>query len=116
MTQLEIVRMVIDNPKLLSGLVDVSDPEEITKVGSFLNFRLKQLELGYSLKSISSESVRLQAQIMFSEGYPAEWWLSVRGIFEAEAATKRERQFFAIVDKEYIYAKEQLENKATQEP
>ncbi len=95
-TQLEVVKMVIDNPELLSGSVDSSDPAGATRIGSFLNFRLKQLELSYSVKAISSESVRLQARIIFAEGYPVKWWRSVREIYETEAVTRRERQFFTM--------------------
>lgn len=114
--QLEIVKMVIDNPKLLSGSVDPSDPEQTTAVGSFLNFRLKQLELGYTLKAVSYDSVRLQTRLMFAEGYPVEWWSGVREIYETEATKRRERQFFAIVDKEYMNARQKLAGAALQGP
>lgn len=115
-TQLEIVRMVIDNPKLLSGSADLSDPEQITAIGSFLNFRLKQLELSYSVKAITSESVRLQARLMFAEGYPVEWWRGVRGIYESEATTRRERQLFAIVDEEHVRTVRELETTPMPKP
>ena len=107
--------MVVDNPKLLSGSVDISDPEQTTAIRSFLNFRLKQLELSYSVKAISLQSVRLQARIMFAEGYPVEWWRGVREIYESEAATRRERQFFATVDEEYMRAIRLLEATALRE-
>jgi hypothetical protein len=100
------------NGHLLSGSADLSDPEQTTAIGSFLNFRFKQLELSYSVKAITSESVRLQARLMFAEGYPVEWWRGAREIYESEAATRRERQFFAIVDEEHIRAIGQLETMA----
>ena len=48
---------------------------------------------------------------MFAEGYPVEWWQSAHEIYEAEAAGRRERHFFAIVDEEYAQARKQLEGK-----
>lgn len=110
--QLEIARMAIDNPKLRPRSANLSDPEQTAAIGSWLNLRLKQLELSYSVKAITSQSVRLQARIMFAEGYPVEWWRDVREIYEGEAATRREQQFFVIVDDEHEHAMRLLENTA----
>ena len=109
-TQLELVKLVIDNPELVSDSIDQSDPELTARAGSLLNYRIKQLELSYSVKAVSSASVRLQARLLFKDNHPVQWWAGAREVYAAEAATRRERQFFALVDQEYEHAKEQLES------
>jgi Family of unknown function (DUF6082) len=106
--QLELVKLVIDNPELLSRSVDPSNSELKIRIGSFLNYRFKRMELSYSVKAVSAASVRLQAKLMFSEGYPAEWWKTARQVYAAEAMTRQERQFFALVDGEYMRIREGL--------
>lgn len=106
--QFEIVKLVIDNPELISGAIDPSDHELVTRAGAFLNCRIKQLELSYSVKATSAAGVRLQARLLFSGTYPIEWWSMARGVYASEAATRRERRFFALVDNEYMRVLEQL--------
>lgn len=114
-TQLELVKLTIDNPELVAASVDSSDSELTARIGSYLNFSLKQLELSYSVKAISATSVRLQASLLFRRSYPVEWWSKARQVYAAEAATRRERQFFILVDSEYVRAKQQLESAAGEE-
>jgi hypothetical protein len=106
---------VVDNPDLLSGTVDLSNLALKARMGSFLNYRLKQLELSFSVKAISPASVRLQANLMFSEGYPLQWWETVREVYATESTTRREHEFFAIVDGEYTRIKARLNSSASQE-
>jgi Family of unknown function (DUF6082) len=94
----------------MSGSVDLSNPAIKVRIGSFLNYRFKRMELSFSVKAVSTASVRLQAALMFNEGYPLEWWETAREVYATEAATRRERKFFAIVDGEYLRIKEKLES------
>ena len=89
--------------------MDPSNSELTTRIGSFLNYSFKQLELSYSVKAISAASVRLQANLLFGQSYPIEWWAGARQAYMVEATTRRERQFFTLVDGEYVRAKQQLE-------
>lgn len=107
--QLEAIKLAIDNPELRAVSIDPSDPDLKKKIGLFLNFRLKRMELSYSVKAVSAASVRLQARLIFGEGYPLEWWETVRDIYATEAATRRERQFFSIVDGEFMRIKTQMQ-------
>jgi Family of unknown function (DUF6082) len=105
-TQLELVKLVIDNPELLARSVDSSNSELKIRINSFLNYRFKRMELSYSIKAVSAASVRLQSELIFNEGYPVEWWAAAREVYAAEAMTRRERQFFALVDEEYTRVKD----------
>jgi hypothetical protein len=64
------------------------------------------------MKVISKESVQVQAARLFSVSYPYEWWAGAREIYEVEASAKREREFFAIVDKTFHQASEQRQSGA----
>jgi len=97
--QVELIKMAVDNRELISQLFG-SQPESYLK-DVFINWLFKYLELGYSVKVISAKSVQIQALRLFEFDYPHEWWARAREVYSVEATTKRERQFFAIIDKTF---------------
>jgi Family of unknown function (DUF6082) len=102
-TQAELIKLAVDNPKLISEALGHADPDSYVR-GVFVNWAFKSLELGYSMKAFSAESVGVQASRLFDAKYPREWWMSARDIYAIEAATKRERQFLIIVNKAFDQA------------
>jgi hypothetical protein len=94
--QVELIRMAADNRELISEIFG-SEPGSYLK-DVFINWFFKYLELSYSMKVISAKSVRVQAIRLFAIDYPYEWWARSREVYDIEATTKRERQFFAIID------------------
>jgi hypothetical protein len=94
---LEIMRIAIDNPTLAVSIVKDVDVGDATR-GSFLNLTLKFLETGYSFKTISKASVSLQAARLFESEYSRVWWAQARVTYEVEGTTKREKEFFGLVD------------------
>ena len=91
--------MAADNRELISELFG-SEPGSYLK-DVFINWFIKYLELSYSVKVISAKSVRIQAIRLFTVDYPYEWWARAREVYDVEATTKRERQFFAIIDETF---------------
>jgi hypothetical protein len=91
-------------------MVKDSPPGDFSKA-SYLNLWMKYLQTGYSFKTISETSVDLQAARMFESDYPRVWWATLaRNIYGAEAATKSEKEFFAIVDTKFQDAMRALES------
>jgi Family of unknown function (DUF6082) len=103
--QAELVRICIDNPELTAAALGKTDPDGYVK-SVFVNWNIKYLELSYSIKAISASSVQVQVAGIFGAEYPRNWWSEVRPIYAAEATTRRERSFFAIVDREFNRASE----------
>jgi hypothetical protein len=106
--QVELVKMAVDNREVISDIFG-DEPATYLK-GVFINWFFKYLELSYSMKAISAKSVHLQVIRLFTVSYPYEWWIKTREIYEIEATTKREREFFAIIDGAFRQAARQRES------
>ena len=107
-TQVELIKVSIDSRELISDIFNQDSGDYLKSV--YVNLFIKYLEMGYSMKVISKESVQVQAAKLFSVSYPYEWWAGAREIYEVEASAKREREFFAIVDKSFHQASEQRQS------
>lgn len=103
--QIELIKMAVDNKELISDIFG-DEPGSYLKARC-INWFFKYLELGYSMKVISEKSVRVQAMMLFDTDYPYEWWIRGREVWEIEADTKRDRNFFRIVDNAFLRATEQ---------
>lgn len=94
--QFEFIKLLLDRPELASSIfTDRFSPE-----GAALNWYIKYFEFAYSMKVISTDSIRLQLMEIFSADHLRNWWSAVREIYktEAESAGKSEKDFFLIVD------------------
>jgi Family of unknown function (DUF6082) len=94
--QVELARFAAENREIISDIF-ADEPAEYLR-GIFINWFVKYLELSYHMKISSRESVQLQVSRLFGAKYPSEWWVRVRNTYETEAATKKEREFFTIID------------------
>jgi hypothetical protein len=104
--QLELIRIAADNRGLIFDVLGEADPESYLK-GAFINWFFKYMELSYSMRALSEASVRTQATRLFAAGYPYNWWAKAREVYQIEAETKHERQFFNIVDEAFSHASKQ---------
>jgi Family of unknown function (DUF6082) len=103
--QIELIKMAIDNRELISDIFG-DEPGSYLKA-RYVNWFFKYLELGYSMKIISEKSVQVQAMMLFDTDYPYKWWIRAREVWEIEASTKRDRNFFKIVDNAFQRTAEQ---------
>ena len=98
--QLELIKLTVERPELVkAGMSPVE--EYLTAQQAFFNWRVKYLELGYSLKVISLQSVRIQAAKMFESKQCCDWLAQFSATYQMEAAARREYQFCEAVDAEY---------------
>jgi Family of unknown function (DUF6082) len=95
--QFDFMKMQFDNPELASVVFGNQFRAEV----SLMNWYVKYMELSYLLKTISKESIIIQAALLFSGKYAREWWNLARDVYKAEAAGRLEREFFAILDGAY---------------
>jgi hypothetical protein len=109
--QVELIKLAVDNRELVSEIYG-EKPEAYLK-GTYINWFIKYLELSYSMKVISKDSVQLQITRLFTADYPYEWWARVRDVYHVEATTRRERQFLAITDEAFRLATQQRKSGGT---
>ena len=100
--QFEFIRMQFDKPELTTAVFG----DQLSMEGVLANWYMKYLELSYSLKAASGNSVLLQAELLFSGQYFREWWERAREVYQAEANGKSEREFWTIIDKAFQDARQ----------
>jgi Family of unknown function (DUF6082) len=98
--QAELLKISISEPAMASAALGWPSVDDFSK-SIYLNLKMKALELNYVLKVTTATSVRNQASILFRAEFGREWWVRNRGIYHDEAATRREQEYYAIIDDEF---------------
>jgi hypothetical protein len=96
-TQIELIRMLIENPQIETPFAHDRDGR-----GAYLhlNLLMKHHEFGFLIGDFSEGSIRTQMAPVFEHESGRNYWQRARPIFVAEANTKRKRRFVAILDEE----------------
>jgi len=97
---LELIKLLIDHPSLAQKGLSSSDKYSLAQ-RAYFNWRMKYLELGYSLGVISPASIHTQVAEMFDVRDFYDWWNHARLIYETEAISKKARQFYAAIEDEF---------------
>jgi hypothetical protein len=100
--QFDLLKVGLDNPKLIAGLLE-EDPDSFAGA-IYINWTTKYMELSYEIKALTADAVRLQAKLMFSAQFARSWWINAKPLYNAEATTKRENDFVALLDEVYEQA------------
>ena len=100
--QFDLLKMGFDRPDIIAGVLD-EDPDSFSSA-IYMNWTMQYMQLGYDIKTLSANAVRVQAGIMFSANLPRSWWLGARPVWMAYATTKRENEFIAMIDEVYEQA------------
>jgi hypothetical protein len=99
-TQLELMKMALDNPDIAAAALGYGDPETLVK-RVFMNWHFQFLQFGFENNTISALSLRFSIAELFETEDTRNWWLWARRSYEIAATTRREKEFFAIADQEF---------------
>jgi hypothetical protein len=97
---LELIKMGIDNPAVVASIYKDASVEDLPRT-AVLNLTMTLWLTSYSLKTTTKEGVESQARYLFASEYARNWWASAGDVYEVEAVTKIEKEFFAIVDRTF---------------
>lgn len=106
--QSALIQMALTNPTAAAEAFGFPDEEWFAKA-ALTNWQVKYWEMSYSVKAISAGSVQVQAAELFASEFPRLWWSRFRELYRADATTKREREFFTIIDTEFERKQPQVE-------
>jgi len=106
--QSALIQMGLTNPALAADVFGSPNGEWLAKA-ALANWQVKYWEMSYLIKAISEKSVQIQAAELFGSGFAREWWSRSRELYRVDATSKREREFFTIVDREFERKKSQGE-------
>ncbi|MFI6360641.1 DUF6082 family protein [Streptomyces sp. NPDC050743] len=101
--QAELIRLAMDYPDIAS-VMGLGISSEGYRKYAFLSLLLDSREMSYSLETMSTRAIQCQARILFNSDYSRTWWVAVREPWNDAATTKNEREFFALIDGEFVAA------------
>jgi hypothetical protein len=96
----ELIRLAVDYPSIAEVVGLRVSSDDYPKY-AFLNLLLESWEMGYQLQTMPAKAVQGHARTMFNSEYARSWWPAVRKVWDDSAATKREKEFVALVDGEF---------------
>ena len=96
----ELIRLAMDYPDIATVMGLEISSDDYPKY-AFLGLLVDSWEIGYSLSTMSAKAVQVQARTMFNSDYARTWWAASRKAWNEQAATKAEREFFALIDGEF---------------
>jgi hypothetical protein len=106
---LELLRMGVDNPAAVAAIDKNTSPADVP-VYSLMNLQVTTWKVAYSLNEIERDVLAFQARRIFESGAPRRWWRIARESYRIDTATKRNREFFAIIDEASRSALRHLES------
>jgi hypothetical protein len=95
---LDLVRMAVENPLLLSVEGDV-DPDG--QVKAYANLLVSHWALAWDVRAMTGRSVRANAARLFNQQVVRDWW---RDFGNSYATSAERRGFVKIMDEEYVRA------------
>jgi Family of unknown function (DUF6082) len=101
---LELIKMALDNPSMAAEALGIDDSEKFVKE-VFINWHFQYLLMSYEINQISKPDLGHVIRTLFKAERVRTWWSWSREDWKL-AATRREKEFFAIVDGEFQHAKQ----------
>ena len=98
--QIDLLKFAIDNPTMVNELEGAEDVEGFVK-GVVRNWYFSYLSMSYDNKTITKASLQKIAQTVFAAEAARKWWAEAAGSFDEVATSRREKEFFTIVDAEF---------------
>jgi hypothetical protein len=100
--QLELMRMLLDDPILASVSPKSHDiPREQWRQEIYLNLLFKYLEMGYATNYVGEDGVRSHLREQFDVKSARLYWERAGPLWEQNATSKHRRRFFELVEVEY---------------
>jgi hypothetical protein len=98
--QIEIIKLVIDNPEFVAATDAVTGPES-ARLGAYINYQFSFLRHSFLARTSTEKAIRWQLKRQFSLDFRCTWWAGAREIYQADASNRRGRHFLAIAEEEY---------------
>lgn len=111
-SQVELMKFAIDNPTMVNGLDGAEDIEGFVK-GVVRNWYFTYLSMSYDNRTISKSSLRRVASVALADETTCKWWAESGHTLNEVATSRREKEFFTIVDGEFQRARQRFDSVKT---
>jgi hypothetical protein len=103
-SQIELIKFGLDYPAIAGELIGVDNPNDFTKEVA-LNWHMSHLETSYLNRTVSEKHLRNTVALLFSTDFARGWWEREGESYDDAATSRREREFYAIVNAEFERSK-----------
>src|SRR5262249_36755989 len=90
-TQAALVQIGLNNLTLAAEAFGFSDVDWLGK-SALVNWQVRHWEASHSIKTMSDESVQVEAAALFASEFAREWWPRAREAYRVAAKTKHEQR------------------------
>jgi hypothetical protein len=98
--QIELIKFALDNPAMTDELAGPHDSATFVN-DTFRNWYVTYLSLGYENRALSKSRLQSLVGVLLEAESSRRWWAAVRRTYDDGATSRREREFFSIVDGEF---------------
>lgn len=98
-SQIDMIKFAIENPSLVAEMEGVPNDEALVK-DVVRNWYITNLWMSYDIGTVSKVGLQERVAIIFSVDEARKWWERAARGYELSAVSKREKEFFIIVNGE----------------
>ena len=99
-SQVELMRTALENPTVVAEALGAGDCGALVR-GVVLNWYLGHLSMSYDIKTLAKPHLRQLARDLFAVEGSRTWWETARLSYGDDVTSRRQRDFFALVDAEF---------------
>jgi hypothetical protein len=102
-SQVELIKFTLDNPAMAAmaeELEGTGDAENFVQ-NVFRNWYFVHLSMSYDTRATSKSNIQRLARVTFMAEGARRWWEEIGHTYDEMATSKREKEFYAIVDGEF---------------
>jgi hypothetical protein len=99
-SQIELMRLAIENPDLVAKSLGVEDPDAFIK-NTVRNWYLGHLSTSYDIRTLAKPHLKRLIAELFASEESRLWWELVRSSYGADVTSRRQREFVTMVNEEF---------------
>jgi hypothetical protein len=113
-SQVELLRFAIENPSMVKTIDGFTNDETFVKF-VIRNWYFTYLSMSYDNRTISKASLQMVARTAFKDAFMRKFWSEAKYSYSGVATSRREKDFFTIIDAEFQQATRETDTSNAQQ-
>jgi hypothetical protein len=111
-SQIELIKFALSNPEISMEVEGAEDSETFIR-NVVRNWYFTHLSLGYEVGNVPRSRLQSIASLLFADESTRRWWAETRQGYNEGASSRRDKEFFTIIDGEYQKSNQRSESAKT---
>jgi len=99
-SQVELIKFALNNPTVVEGALGFSNSKAQAE-NFFRNWYVSHLSMSYDIGILPKLRLQSMAGQLFAAEDTRRWWAAVGRTYSDGATSRRDREFFAVLDEEF---------------